>query len=186
MNEAWNFDRCVSVLTEEVGLLKKISAMQGKTRQAVMSREWDDFDEKTQEANELSEEFTRLENERLQLFSALTNASITGASSEGEASVLDNGSAVSWAMEEKTFYAMIMTLPEEERRQLSELYRELKMETLKMKAHNETFLAYLAEVKTMTAAYIEAVCPDRGGKLYTRKGHRVSQDLKSIVFNNRF
>jgi hypothetical protein len=87
---------------------------------------------------------------------------------------------------EKPFYAAIMTLPVEERSELSQLYRELKMETLKMRALNETFLVYLEEARALAAAYIEAVCPARGGKLYTCKGRRVSQDLKSIVFNNRF
>jgi hypothetical protein len=55
-----------------------------------------------------------------------------------------------------------------------------------MRALNETFMAYLGEAKTIAAAYLEAVCPARGGKLYTRKGRRVSQDLRSMVFNNRF
>jgi hypothetical protein len=192
MKEVWNFDRCVSVLTEEIGLLKKISAIQNKIRQAVMSREWDDFDEKTREVNCLSEEFACLEDERARLFSALNNvsakrdvSSIKDASNN-DASKKGNVSAGSWIIEERPFYAAIMALPVEERRHLSNLYRELKVETLKMRALNETFLAYLDEAKTLTAAYIEAVCPARGGKLYTRKGRRVSQDLKSIVFNNSF
>ena len=193
MKEVWNFDRCVSVLTGEIGLLKKISAIQDKIRQAVMNRDWDDFDEKTREINQLSEEFAGLEDERARLFSALTNTSnkddtYSGgkASAEGNTSGISSAAAGSWVIAERPFYAAIMALPVEERRGLSNLYRELKMETLKMKALNETFLAYLNEAKTMTAAYIEAVCPDRGGKLYTSKGRRASQDLKSIVFNNRF
>jgi hypothetical protein len=169
MKESWNFDRCVAVLTGEIELLGKISAAQDLVRQTVMKREWTDFDEKTQELNRLGAEFAKLEEERSLLFSALTN-----------------GSGGSWDIEEKPFYAAIMTLPTEERRELSRLYRELKMETLKMRALNETFLGYLYEAKTMAAAYLEAVCPARGGKLYTRKGRRASQDLKSIVFNNRF
>ena len=187
MEEVWDFARCVSVLTEEIGLLKKISAIQDKMRQAVMSREWDSFDEKTRDASQLSEEFARLEDERAQLFSALPTASTRSRGSERDvASAADKPAPGSWHIEEKPFYAAIMPLSAEERRELSDLYRELKIETLKMKASNETFLAYLDEVKAMTTAYIEAACPARGGKLYTRKGCRVSQDLKSIVVNNRF
>jgi hypothetical protein len=162
MKEAWNFDLCVSVLTGEIELLKKISAAQDKVRQTVLNREWADFDEKIAEVNRMGEEFTLLENERVRLFSALAGN------------------------EEKPFYSLIMGLPEEENRELSGLYRELKMESLKMRALNENFMAYLNEARTMAAAYLEAVCPARGGKLYTRKGHRVSQDLRSIVINNRF
>ena len=171
MNEVWNFDRCISLFTEEIGLLKRISVIQGLLRKAVMSREWDDFDEKTCEVNKLSEKIAHLEDERAQLFTALATISSKGGRS---------------AIEEMPFYTTIMVLPLEERRLLSDLYRELKMETLKMRALNETFLTYLNEAKNITAAYIEAVCPARGGKLYTRKGRRVSQDLKSIVVNNSF
>ena len=168
MKEAWNFDRCVAVLNGEIELLKKISTAQDAVRRAAINREWVDFDGKTAEVNRLGAEFALLEEERAGLFAALleTSPSPTG--------------------EEKPFHALIMALPFEESRELSRLYRELKMESLKMRAINENFLAYLHEAKTMAAAYLEAVCPARGGKLYTRKGRKVSQDLKSIVFNNRF
>ena len=157
MKETLSFERCAAVLTGEIGLLKEISALQVKVRQAVMNRDWTDFDGKIQELNRLGTEFAGLEGEREGLFPAI---------------------------EGNPFYAAIAALPVEESRELSRLYRELKMETLKMRALNETFLAYLNEAKALAAAYIETVCPARGGKLYTRKGRRVSQDLKSIVLNN--
>jgi hypothetical protein len=159
MKEAWNFDRCVSVLSGEIGLLKEIFDLQSKVKQAVLSRDWTDFDGKIQDLNRLGTEFAGLEGERERLFSTFG---------------------------ETPFYAAISALPAEESRELSYLYRELKMETLKMRALNETFLAYLNESKALAAAYIETVCPARGGKLYTRKGRRVSQDLKSMIFNNSF
>ena len=160
MKDEWNFDQCAMVLSGEIELLKKISCAQNKVRQAVMKREWTDFEEKTAEVNRLGEKFSCLEAVRTQLFPD--------------------------SIEEKPFYELIMSIPAEERRELSRLYRELKMETFKMRALNETFLAYLNEAKNLAAAYLEAVCPARGGKLYTSKGRRVSQDLKSIVINNRF
>jgi hypothetical protein len=169
MKDAWNYEDCVSVLNREIELLKRISAAQDKVRQVVMKREWADLDEKIAEVDCLGGEFGLLEEERANLFAALTD-----------------GAGAAWDIAEKPFYASIMTLPTEERRALSRLYRELKMETLKMKALNETFLAYLNEAKNLAAAYLEAVCPARGGKMYTRKGSRASQDLRSIVFNNSF
>ena len=173
MRANWNINRCKSVLIGEIELLKKISATQNMVRQAVINREWTDFDEKVQEVNRLGEEFSLLEDERARLFSALPNSGRSDAHTENKGS---GGN----------FYAAIMELPMEERRELSRIYRELKMEALKMRALNETFLAYLNEAKILAASYLEAVCPARGGKLYTRKGRRVSQDLKSIVFNNHF
>jgi len=157
MKEGWDYKRCVSVLSGEIEILKKISAVQDKVRQAVISREWADFDEHDKELNRLGGEFARLEDERAALFPA-----------------------------ETPFYDVILEFPIEERMELSRLYRELKTETLKMRAINETFLVYLNEAKNLAAAYLEAVCPARGGKLYTRKGRKVSQDLRSIVFNRRY
>ena len=173
MKESWNFERCVSVLAGEIELLGKISAAQKMVRQAVMKREWADFDEKLNEVNRIGAECALLEDERLLLFSALNVQSDTQSPSSGETG-------------EKPFYALIAKLPLDESRVLSRLYRELKMETLKVQAMNESFTTYLNEARTLAAAYLEAVCPARGGKLYTRKGRRVSQDLRSIVINNRF
>jgi len=157
MKEGWDYTRCASVLGEEIEVLRKISAVQSKVRQAVINREWADFDENEKELNRLGEEFERLEEERALLFPA-----------------------------ETPFYDVILELPIEERIEVSRLYRGLKTETLKMRATNETFLVYLNEARNLATAYLEAVCPARGGKLYTRKGRKVSQDLRSIVINNRY
>ena len=165
MKEAWNYGRCVSVLNKEIELLKNISAAQDVVRQTVMNREWADFDEKSSEVNRLGAEFALLEDEREEVFSSLAK------SGEGQ---------------ERSFYARIMDLPHEERAELSRLYRELKMETIKIGVISETFTVYLNEARTLAASYLETVCPGRCGKLYTRKGRRVSQDLRSIVINNSF
>jgi len=173
MKESMNFTWAVLLLNRETEILKKISDAQNKVRQAVMNREWTDFDKKTLEVKLLGGEFALLENERVQLFASLGK---TAGVSASETSSSD----------EKPFYTLILEFPPDERRELSRLYRELKMETLKMRALNETFLAYLNESKTLAAAFLGAICPSRGGKLYTRKGQAVSPDLRSIVFNNRF
>ena len=176
MKEGWNFKRCVSVINAEIELLKKISAAQETVRQTVIKREWTDFDEKSREMSRLGGEFTLLEDERALLFTALSNE---GGSSRAVQEQASN-------TEKTPFYTLILGLPPEERTEISRLYRELKVETYKMRAMNETFLAYVNEAKMLAASYLEAICPARGGKLYTRKGRRVSQDLKSIVLNNRF
>ena len=165
----WNFERCVSILSGEIELLKKIFAAQETVRRAVINREWAEFEEITVEVNRMGAEFALLEDERVLLFSALKN----NLPAAGET-------------REKSFYALILQLPPEERRELSRLHGKLKMETLKMRAQNETFFMYINEARTIAASYLETICPARGGKLYTRKGRRVSQDLRSIVINNRF
>jgi len=156
MGETWDFARCVSVLSGEIDLLKEIAAAQNMVKQAVLDREWIDFDEKTAEVNRLGEKLALLETEREQFFPA-----------------------------EKDYHARVMSLPQEQSREITRLHRELKKETLGMRMLNESFLAYINEAKTIAASYLEAVCPARGGKLYTQKGYKVSQDLKSMVVNNQ-
>ena len=165
---SWDFKKAVYILTAEIGLLKRISEAQSVVREAVMSREWTDFDEKTLEVNRLSGEFTDLDQEREDIFACLGDFSRNQED------------------EEYSFSSLISALPEIERKALSCLHRELKMELLKMRALNETFIDYLNEAKTLASAFITAVCPARGGKLYTNKGKAVSPDLRSIVINNRF
>ena len=180
MVQAWSFEKCVAVLSGEIEILRKISSAQVVVRQAVISKEWAEFEEKTAEVNLLGEQFAQLEEDRIQLFFALNcllGAKHPAAEYSGTEDV-DSAEAL-------PFYTLIMRLPSEQSRELSLLYRELKMETLKMKALNESLLTYVNEAKAMAAAYLEAICPARGGKLYTRKGRMVSQDLKSMVFNNQ-
>jgi hypothetical protein len=77
---------------------------------------------------------------------------------------------------------MVSELSSMESRELSRLYRELKMETLKVKALNESFLNYINEVKTVTAAWMDTIVPAQNGKLYTRKGSQAAQDVRNVVF----
>jgi hypothetical protein len=154
-------------MTQEIELLKKIATVQETVRQAVLAREWTDFDWKIAQVNMLGEEFALLDAERDALFSGLAGRLETGA---GEA---------------PAFYALAALLPKDQQRELCGLYRAIKMETLKMRVFNETLINYLHESRTMAAAYLEALFPARGGKLYTRKGDRINGDLKSMVLNRR-
>ena len=165
----WDFDKCVSVLTEETVLLQKISMVHNSVHNAVMNREWTDFEWKIAEITQLGEEFTLLENERISIF--------TGLREKYNINMIPDS--------ENSFYAMAARLPENQCRILSGLYRELRMETLKLRARNETFTNYLNEVKTVTAAWLEAIFPVQGGKLYTQKGRQAAAEMHSIVLNHR-
>ena len=165
---AWDYGRCVSVLNKEITLIKQIALVQEGVRQAIMAKEWADFDTKMTRINELGEEFGLLERERMEVFAALQEKFPQNPSMQGQG---------------PSFYSLAAKLPPKERRELSRLYRELKMETLRMKALNETFSTYLKEVKIMATAWLDAVYPAQGGKLYTRKGRQISGDPRSMVLN---
>jgi hypothetical protein len=116
----------------------------------------------------MGEKFGLLETERVEIFAALQENFCKNPQEQ-----------------EPSFYSLAAKLPPNECRELSGLYRELKMETLRMKALNDTFSTYLKEVKIMAAAWLDAVYPAQGGKLYTRKGHHISGDPRSMVLNQR-
>lgn len=165
------FDCCVSIFKQEIALLQKISVVQDSVHQAVVNREWTDFDWKIAQINQFGEEFRDLETERVEIFAALKEKYGIKRRFENE--------------EEPSFYNVAAKLPNEEGRELSGLYRELKLETLKLKAQNEALTGYFNEIKTVTAAWLDAIFPAKGGKLYNRKGVQASGDLRSVVFNHR-
>ena len=167
----WDFNNCVSILKQEISLLQKISVVQDSVHQAVMAREWTDFDWKIAEINQLGEEFALLDNDRAAIFSALKENFLSPGQSGNETDF--------------SFHSLAAKLPQDEGRELSGLFRELKMATLKLKAQSETFTGYLNEIKTITAAWLDAIFPVQGGKLYTRKGRQAAGELQSMLLNHR-
>jgi hypothetical protein len=160
--QAWNYAACLSVLEEECGLLKRIDEARERIRGAVMAREWADFTQEQRNMEKIGVEFEGLEAKRMRYFSLLSGGG-----------------------EELPFYALAAKLPPEERRGLTTAYRTLKLETLKTRSSNEYFVRYLGEVRTLASSFLEAAFPDRGGKLYSRKGARIPQDIRSMVVNRR-
>ena len=160
---AWDYNRCVELFNEEIVLIKKIFFVEESVQKAVMARDWADFDWKIAEINLLGEEFNVLEEQRVELFQDLEKKlGLYGM--------------------EPSFYTLAAKLSGDESRELTRLYRELKMETLRVKIMNETFSEYINEVKTMASAWIEAFFPEQG-KLYNHKGRKASRDLRSMIFN---
>jgi hypothetical protein len=166
----WDYNSCVSVFNKEIALLKKIFVIEESVHQAVMAREWTDFEWKIAEINQLGEDFNLLEAQRVEVLASLKEKSDINTETESDS--------------ESSFYALAAArLSPKECREISGLYRELKMETLRVKALNDTFMSYIDELRTMTAAWLEAVFPVQGGKLYTRKGRQAARDLRSVMLN---
>jgi hypothetical protein len=166
-NEKALYEKCLFILNQEIEVLKKISALQDIIWKAVASREWTDFEAHNQAIKVLGGEFEVLETQREQLLSKL------GASSgQGD--------------EKKRFYAMVSCFSPDWRNELTDRYRTLKLETMKVRMSNETLLNYLANAKTVMNGFIEAVFPGRAGRLYTPQGTQTAVDLRSVVLNQHF
>jgi hypothetical protein len=158
------YTECVLILKQELELLEKIQALQGQVKNAIINREWTDFEALFCSLAAIGDEFEALDLERAKIFSRF--AQNLGFKNEGA-----------------RFYSYAARLPETERRELSDLYRRIKMQTLETRLANESLTEYLGEIQAVVSGFLEAVFPDRKGKIYTRRGTQVSPDMRSLVLN---
>jgi hypothetical protein len=157
------YELCSQVLEREVELLRGIGEAQKRVWDAVVKREWTDFEALLSMAGRIGTELAELEGERQALFAKLP----------GFSGGLETG-----------FYRLTASLPPDEQKELRTKYRELKLAGLRVRINNENLLAYIAGVKATMSAFIESAFPDRKGRVYTRKGAVVPQDMRCMVLNH--
>jgi hypothetical protein len=161
------------ILKREIEILGNISFIQDLVRNAVVNREWADFESLLDKMHEQGSEFELLEAERAGLFADFVPEK-------------DRNEDRHKNTEAVNFYTLISRFPENNRKELTELYRKLKLETLKTRMANDSLLRYLNEGRAVIAAFLEAAFPDRKGKLYSRLGKQVQADMRSMVVNCSF
>jgi hypothetical protein len=159
-----DFEKCRGILLEETGLVQRIAVLQNAIREAVLNRDWTDFEGHFRALGEIGVEFTALEAERDRLFSEFSSELGLPA----------------W------FYAIVMHFPQEQRDEITSIYRNLKFETLKVQMSGEALMGYIAGARATMAGFFEIAFPDRGGKIYSPYGTPVSHDMRSMVLNHRF
>ena len=158
------FEKCKAVLLKECELVRRISSLQNLVYEAVINRDWGGFEANFSRLGEIGEEFTELEHQRERVFA--------GILPESDVSL--------------RFYSLTAGLPPEQRGELTEIYRNLKLETLKVKIAGETIMNFIAGARATVAGFFEAAFPDRRGKIYTPYGMPVSHDMRSMVLNRSF
>jgi len=158
------FEKCREILVKECELVRRISSLQNLVYEAVLNRDWSGFEANFSRLGEIGKEFTELEHQRERLFA--------GSKAESNVSL--------------RFYSLIAGLPPEQRGELTEIYRNLKLETLKVKIAGETIMSFIAGARATVAGFFEIAFPDRRGKIYTPYGMPVSHDMRSMVLNRSF
>jgi hypothetical protein len=164
MTTSQSYTECALVLQREIELLEKIGALQVQVKNAIINREWTDFESLFGSLAAIGDEFKALDLERAEAFARFVR----------ELGLND---------EDAAFYRCVARLPREERQELSELYRRIKMRTLETRLANESLAKYLGEIQTLVSGFLEAVFPDRKGRIYTRKGTRVAPDMLGMALN---
>ena len=156
----------VAILLREIELLERITPVQAMLREAVLNREWADFERLTETIAGIGAGFEQLEAERAELFENLT-----GSAGGGES---------------RRFYAAAARFPVEEREEFTGLYRRLKMEALRIKLANDTLMNYIKETRSAISGILENAYPERKGKIYSRTGMEREADMKSVLLNHSF
>jgi len=157
------FEQCRDILLKERELVRHITGLQNGIHQAVTSRDWADFEEHFAALGKIKAEINALESERERIFTKITGK--TG---------------------EVSFYSFAARLPAEQRDELTEIYRGLKFETLRVRMSGEALMTYITEVRVVLAGFFEVAFPDRSGKIYTPHGISASHDMRSMVLNRSF
>ena len=167
------YEKCREILLRESELVQNAFNIQKKIQNAVVNREWTDFEGHFTAMNALENEIAALENEREGLF-------LEFESSQGKKLYPDLNDA------KGRFYNMTAHLPAQQRNDLTAIYRSLKLEVLRLRMSNDVLMNYLGSVKASLTDFFELAFPDRGGKMYTPRGTHLSHDMRSMVLNRRF
>ncbi|MCL2210505.1 MAG: hypothetical protein FWB95_01125 [Treponema sp.] len=167
------YEKCRDILLQECELIQGAVAVQEKIRAAVSEREWTDFDTHLNAMNSIENKMVNLESERENLF-------LVFKSLIHEKSFCEN-------LDDKgQFKELVSLLPKNQRDELNEIYRSLKMESLKLRISNDALMTYISGVKSTLQEFFELAFPERGGKMYTKDGTHFSNDMRCMVLNRSF
>jgi len=162
------FEKCRDVLMRESELVQKISSLQDMVYKAVVGRDWANFDEHFKALENMGKELAVLENERERVFSECYNGIATDADASSR------------------FYSSVARFSQEQRNEITEIYRSLKMETIRVQTASETLTSYIAGMRSTVAEFFKTAFPERSGKTYSPYGTQVSHDMRSMVLNQQF
>jgi len=162
------FEKCRDIMLRESALVQEIGKLQDMVYNSVVCRDWTDFDVQFEALGEMGRDLAVLEAERERAFSE---------SMDGDAAGVDASAR---------FYAFAARLSSEQRKEITEVYRGLKMETIKVRSAGETLMGYITGARATMSGFFEAAFPDKAGKTYSPYGTQVSNDRRSMVLNQRY
>jgi hypothetical protein len=167
------YEKCRDLLLQEFELIQNAAMVQEKIRLAVTSREWTAFENHLNSMNSIESKLESLEKEREQLFTVFE--------------ALVRQKSFSDNLDSKgRFYALVSLLPENQRNDLTSIYRSLKLEAIKLRMANDALMTYLNGIKATIKDFFDLAFPERAGKMYTKAGTHSSHDMRSMVLNRHF
>jgi small-conductance mechanosensitive channel len=167
------YEKCRDILLREFELIQNAVIIQENIRSAVTEREWMVFEDHLSAMNAIQSKMESLETEREKLFTVFEAIVHEKSFSEN----LD---------EKNRFNTLVNILPENQRNDLTSIYRSLKLEALKLRIANEALMTYLGEIKSTLNEFFTSAFPERFGKMYTKEGTHFSNNMNSMVLNRSF
>jgi hypothetical protein len=163
------YSQCMAVLEQERELVAELAGMQALIRTAVINRQWLAFESHLEALNRIRARLLDLEAERVGIFASFSGNRLWKPGEEAAG-----------------FYALVSRFPPDERKAITDAYRNLKIETMKARIASDALLNYLGEAGRLISGFLDAAFPDRKGKLYSRSGAQVQADMRSMVLDRHF
>ena len=193
-------EKSLELMRIQTELMDQIAGVQDSIKNAVMNRQWDDFEILVESMQDYSARFEELDAERAKLFAQMTAVPLVSDTRAAAVPLVSDmpaaavplvsdmpAAAASTARPpEARLYAFASRLPETERRQFADLYRGLRLRAMKLRVASDSLLLYLDEAKTTVDGFVNAAFPERKSKLYSRRGMQIATDMRCMVLNRVF
>jgi DNA mismatch repair ATPase MutL len=167
------YEKCRDILLRESEMVQNATILQEKIRLAVTEKDWTVFEDHLSTMNGIEYQMEILENERENLFTVFE-------------AILHQKNFCENLDAKGRFYKLVSILPENQRNELTSIYRSLKIEAIKLRMANDTLMIYLEGIKATLKDFFYLAFPERSGKMYTIQGTHLSHVMKSMVLNTRF
>lgn len=167
------YEKCRDILLQECEVIQNAVIVQDKIRLAVIEREWMVFEDHLSAMNAIESKLESLETEREKLFTVFE--------------ALVHQKSFSENLDAKgRFYSLVNLLPEDQRNDLTSIYRSLRLEALKLRMANDALMTYLNDIRMTLGEFFSSAFPERCGKMYTKEGTQFSSNMSSMVLNRSF
>jgi hypothetical protein len=167
------YEKCRDLLLRECEQVQNAADIQEKITLAVSNREWVVFEDNLTAMNAIENKLETLEKEREQLFTVFET-------------IIHQNNFSNNLDAKGRFYSLVSILSENQRNDLTAIYRSLKIEALKLRMRNDVLMTYLSGIRATLKDFFDLAFPDRSGKIYTNQGTHLSHDMRSMVLNTRF
>lgn len=156
-------DELKEILKTQILLLENLAEEEGKLQQAVLDRDWTGLERVITDMTVFSEAAEEMEELRHKCYQEMRNC-VGARTGDG-------------------FAKVIGLLPPEERRELSGLYRKLKVAVMTVRSLTSGIGAYVAATGNTLRGIIEELHPHQKGTLYSRHGQAQRGDQSAMVVN---